>query len=492
MNRKITIDEWRTGHMLPIRSASDAYYVKMANKIVDYIQFVNPDSRLGHFEYIEMAKLITYYFEDVISGLGFWEAFVKTHKELYGKSVPFYDIDEDSYLTDEINYADVQLLVWMGVQRFIKTSFINPENPTLAQLSATIYALLDKEFENAPINTQFVTELYHKRWFDNFFNLKEWCCRLYISDYLMTDESRFEREIALAEELSSVLGQVDEHTLTYATTSSLCFSDKIGPLALKVTEWGIRMLKNRGMEAESQALSNFQFLPYAAYLLKKSDEKTLTVESVEGECYVINRSSFNNMNDDMLKCKTLVASIVLYNNTQWQVNGVTSLIKDKETFSLIRNTKRKQDKEFKNLYGRLMKKNSNRPIAYFSDYNDMKQWMNKHVGLDSIDIHPEDLDEDARFALFFESTGIITILQSSVSSIKDEYNPYYDPAEAREEAFELLVLPGMTSKELIHYLLDNKMLPDARAKSLYGAERGRRLIQDNMDFIVRYFHRVKY
>ena len=94
---KIIGSEWRLGHWFAVASASDAYYVKLANKIHDYIRFAGLNDILTEFEQHNLAKLITFYFEDVISDVGIWRAFVAVHKEMYGKYLPFYDVDESRY-----------------------------------------------------------------------------------------------------------------------------------------------------------------------------------------------------------------------------------------------------------------------------------------------------------------------------------------------------------------------------------------------------------
>ena len=57
------------------------------------------------------------YFEDVISGMGIWRAFILTHKELYGKYLPFYTPD-DHYYDDEVNLEDVRFLLWHYTQQY--------------------------------------------------------------------------------------------------------------------------------------------------------------------------------------------------------------------------------------------------------------------------------------------------------------------------------------------------------------------------------------
>lgn len=78
-----------------------------------------------------MALTLAHYLEDVISDFGLWAAFTSKHRELYGKYLPFYTIDEENYYCDEINPEDVRFLIWMVLQKSKETTFCNPENPYL-------------------------------------------------------------------------------------------------------------------------------------------------------------------------------------------------------------------------------------------------------------------------------------------------------------------------------------------------------------------------
>lgn len=488
---KITLDEWRSAHLFSVNSASDVYYVKLANKMRDYIRFVGLDDDLDEEEQYELAKCVAYYFEDVISNIGIWGAFVTKHKELYGKYLPFYDIDETEYYLDEINFEDIRFLVWIGVQQFREDSFVNPENLVLLELAQAWYELLDKEFEKAPINTRLVEHIYSSEWFDDFLSVKQWCSGLYATMYLLQDELELLHIEDVVEEMSEVLSSEGEMSV-YAAYSFLAFSSKIGPLALTMPEWLSCMLKNRGMEREAGLLANIKVLRYNLYLMKKIDKEVLTLESLNGDTYIVDCSSLSDIPDNFSQIKTVMCSLALYGDGNWQVNGAISCFEDKKIITQMRKKQKAIDANAKRLYAGLMKASKNYPLLYFSDYDEMSQWIEKHVGYVSDYVHPEEMKDSRNIAAFILPNGRFSILCDGASWIKDDRNPCYNPEAAKKNAISLLYDPEVISKEMLHYLLEHQLLPDACINSLHGHERGRQLVQENMDFIARMFRRYMY
>lgn len=488
---KIIGSEWRLGHWFAVASASDAYYVKLANKIHGYIRFAGLNDLLTESGQHNLAKLIAFYFEDVISDVGIWRAFITAHKEMYGKYLPFYNVDESQYYTDEINREDICFLIWMGVQQYQEGTFINPENPGLVQLADMLYALLDEEFENAPINTELVEQMYSSKWFEDFYLMKNWCVQFYRSAYLLQDEREWDHQDEVDEDFSEMLENDDERD--YAVYSYLALCSKIGPLALTVPEWMCYMLKNKGMEREAELFAGIKCLPYNLYLLKEYDADVLTLESLDGTICTVDRSSMISLQDDTLEeHRSLIASLAVCNGGNWQVCGSTSWLKDDEGFSKIREEQEAKKAGDRQLHDKLMEATGNYPLKYFAGHEDWMQWLNRNIGFAPDFVAPEEMKESRNIAVFILPDGQLSVLPDGALCIKDDRNPYYNPEQAKKQAISILVDPEMTSKEMLHYLLEHRMLPDAQINSLQGPERGRQLIQENIDFVARFSRRYKY
>ena len=110
-NIKIFPKDWLQLHPYKQSTPVDSYYTGIANRIYDIMEKTELVNSFEGEETKQICIRMAAYFEDVISGMGLWRAFILTHKELYGKYLPFYTPD-DHYYDDEVNLEDVRFLLW--------------------------------------------------------------------------------------------------------------------------------------------------------------------------------------------------------------------------------------------------------------------------------------------------------------------------------------------------------------------------------------------
>lgn len=491
MKNLINVTSWSLGHLDPKTNASDFYYVKLARKLYDVIHFSEVGRDEGEFMCERFAMAVTYYFEDVVSGIGVWQTFTSKHKELYGKYLPFYDLDEEEYYQDEINLEDVCFLVWMILQKEKKGTFLNPENPYLVKMASMIYNVLDAEFENAPINTEMLENLKDKSFYEDFFSVKFMLTRL-ISDLYLFKPFVNERTAKVEDEVSGLLGEnLDNSSFAYAIESIMACCEKTGPLSLYGQEWLAAILTNWGMTEESKRLAAIEFLKYAVYLLKRYDSQTICLEDIKGEEFIISRDSFEKLPDStLLENKSLVASLVKYDG-EWLVNGVSSWSLGTKLFDSYKENMALTGFD-PILYDKIMEINEHHPMLYFKDYEEMLEWFDSHIGLDKSFTLPEQIKKQHFFAIYVDKVRDMAILSDGALVIKDERNPYYNKKRAEEQGINFIVSAETTSKEMLHYLIEHNMLPDACINSTQGLERGKQLVQENMDFIARFIRMDNY
>ena len=148
--RKIYPREWVSMHPYTKTDATDNYYCKLVNRIIELLY--DYDIMEGETEpedevYEDTAIFLVGWFEDIISQTGVWQVFTS-----YGSRLPFYEPGED-YYPDEINVEDVRFILWHCFQRDkIGEKIYNPENTGILALANEIYDIFDEEFETAPVN----------------------------------------------------------------------------------------------------------------------------------------------------------------------------------------------------------------------------------------------------------------------------------------------------------------------------------------------------
>lgn len=473
----------------------DAYYVKLANKLLKEWRFSIIHKEFDEFIQQEISLILSAYFEDVVSYGGLWKGYTSLNKSILGKRLPFYTINEDDYYEDEINYEDVLHLIWILVQWEMKKAgrVINPENPGLADLAMRMYKILSEEFEQAPINEYMTEYLQHPDHYTDFFRFKELANWLCYHSYLLT----FQTSMLLEDSISELEGKayelnMDDSMLEYTLRSDALFNDNVGPLSLPVKEWFIAMLDNMetDMTDEVNRIRQIEKQEDRYFLIESIDDKYIHVRNLDNEPIEILKSSFNKLPDNTSDNKTLLTSLLKFDG-EWHINGI-SIWSPESVYQDAKEEKEMTADTRKMAYDLFIKNNNGSPIAYFSGKEELSRFFNKiYVDGNIVGSFESDtIKKNANnFVAFASITADISIVANIANSIKDANNPFYNEFIAEKEAIQVLVGEGHSSPELLHYLLKNNMLPDTQINSLYGKERAKELIQDNLIFWVRFFQR---
>ena len=83
-------------------------------------------------------------------------------------------------------------------------------------------------------------------------------------------------------------------------------------------------------------------------------------------------------------------------------------------------------------------------------------------------------------------------MSNAAKIVKSPDNPYYDHKLSVKEALSPIVNENSFPGELVHFLIENGLLPDAALNSVHGPRRGNALVQENMDFMARFFRQDSY
>ncbi len=492
MATKITMKEWVEMHPLKHWSSTNYSYLKIANELLGIIRLSPLGHDLNEAEQVMMALQLTAYFEDVVSDLGLWKAFVRKHKELYGKYLPFYELGKEEYYADEVHEVDIRYLIWSHMMEIKVGTFINPENRGIVDLAYKVFLYLDKEFDRTPMNEELKAFLYNPERLNDFFAFKHllmWMCKeAYLLWSCITDEYMGEWYDQIEEWVGD---NMDEEQIIYFANSLSAMMAKVGPLALLPQEWLALMCREEGMEDVADNIARIKSLPIQIYAVEKYDSTSVWLKAPDGENYELKRKDFDTLPDTTLKsCEHFISSLICYKG-QWCVNGMNSWGNMEEAFAeACRKAEEKKVQAEHNLFAEMMAKNDNSPLFYFKDINEMRNFFSQNM-----QVYPQfgqDKDDWKEIAVFVESGSDLAIAPGVATCIKDERNPYYDFKRADDESLNLIVDVEVMTPKMLHYLLEHQLLSDARINSERGPERGRQLVQENIDFIARYMRREKY
>jgi len=486
IKNRISHQEWIKLHPHNKPASSDSYFVKLANHFLDLIETEFKDSFTDKTKRT-IALSVAAYFEDIISEFGLWQGFTRKHYQMYGKYLPFYESSND-YIPEEINLEDVLFLIWSIMQmekRETEKMMLNPENMGIVALGLTIFKILDEEYETAPENEDlyhFFTESIN---YDDFIQFRPLPAWLYYHSYLIAPYTDGHFEKAMEN-----LNKYKEHKemFSYTIKYSLIFQNPCGPLALKTNEWLSAIVGEDTALGKMLLQIQFKYKAPNTYLVTDHNEHGITLLPFDSnEPVFLSKNTFNK--DAPYKTGDVVYCNLIFYNGKWELNGLIMNVSPEQYEKDRKETeKHKANAEYSiNLF---LKANNNKPICYFKNGKKYEDFFN--VAFNPAEkMKKNPLKGYENIVSFINPAEGITTIADLAEYIKDKTNPCYNKEIAEEYGlcvfteFELF-------KGLIDYFVTKKLLSDLSMNSILGKIHGKKLVQENLDFMFRFFQPLSY
>ena len=470
-------------HPKGLRSTTDNEYARFASllreRVEDYVEVgLQPEDAEA------ITLNLTLYLEDVISEAGIWRGFVEKTHQLYGKYLPFYDLD-DNYMLDEPNLQDVAFIIWYTLLRHRgeHRGLTNPETPAVMDMAKAFYSFLAKHFETLPINDDLREFFENAAFAEDFYKVREVMDWFYVDCYLTYSNNVYDW---LKEDLEPKMGLTcgDVHSAYYISECAMPFAYKTGPLALRGGDWLATVLRANGQEEKARWMDDIDYKQFEMHFVKKYiPGEGAWIRCLDGDEFYVQEKNFADLPNSEVNIS--VASFVRYKD-DWYVNG------DSFTGRYNDSSIKDVEKEYKQLHSfgpkeneisKLLKDSGGNPFFYFADVDELTFFMKRKF------MHPELLldkfdDPDARELILcvVDNGKDVFITNRGASSFCDANNIFYDKKEAEEYGLEdALHIPA----SLLKYAMEHDMLPDVGLKSVLGEERGKQLWRENYDFIYR-------
>lgn len=488
--RLITQQDLKTHHPKGFLPYITEEYARFANRL--YRKLAEPGfDILDANDIREIAITLTLYYEDVLADAGIFRAFTDKMKEMYGRYLPFYDVDEDNYYRDEPNLWDVVFLIWNYLIQKFDDRVINPETSGVISMATDAYELMDEWFEKMPINEEMKKFFTAAHFTESFYPLRDVEYWLLFDCYLTRDMNAFD---IIQEQMEEEYGQIPEismEQMIHGLTCYLITNRKTGPLALYTHEWLAAILRANGKDNEAAVVEQIKCRPVQTYQLECKDDGYLLRDHKGQEIYLTNYNIGIKGKKDT--SPYVMGEFVCYKDV-WYNNGLTSWLKEDVSLSEAEMTDLNMGEQDENqIIERLVKKNGGSRLFYFKDFDALNEFNKKELGKEIRPGERLSISHDqlhSTWTVFVPEKG--SQFYNSVDMapcIRDPRNPFYNEKRAQEEAFGMaLNLPV----EMLRYLIEHRYLPDARLNSIYGEERGRQLLQDNFDFLARAKYRADY
>ena len=487
---KIVQKDWLQLHPLKLQSTSDFYYIQLSNKILNILL---KDKNVSEFPISlkrKFAIITTAYFEDIISNVGLWRAIRQIHFEKQCKLIPFKNLTDD-YQLDEINPEDIQFLIWTLVQRDVlerdDLMFINIENPIISYVSLLIYEVLDDEYETAPENEAFHDAVHSAQLTSDYFLFREFLKWLHYDSYLSCPYPKNQLQDELKKTKSNQFVKENIDVLKYTLIYSLIFTNPCSPFAIPASKWLAEIVSDSNVKNIARAI---EYKTFTNYKIVSTNDKLLKIKLLDGgdELFELNRDSLEHSTD--IDNKNVISSALTYFNGMWNVNGMAAFGDEEDNFNpeskKVKGSKTNENDQL--TYDFVLKNNNNFPIAYFKNTKDLSFFLLKlFPNSNDKELIPSNIKSDSNFVVFTHPNIGLVMYPDLAKWINDKNNLCYNKQSASDNAVSILCGGYKCQREFIEYLIQNNLIPDARINSLNGVDYGRTMVQDNMDFIIRFF-----
>ncbi len=142
-------------------------------------------------------------------------------------------------------------------------------------------------------------------------------------------------------------------------------------------------------------------------------------------------------------------------------------------------------------YTQLIKATGGSRIAFIDGYESLERFVGEQMGWGkSATGHLPGMKRFGNFVLLGNPQKGMLIAHDVAQYIKHPDNPMYDPEVARSEAHRIVTERGVAPIDLVKYLFDNNLVPDARLPFERNAEQS--LLHENWDFLARLYLQTHY
>ena len=490
-------------HTHPVHKSydTDSYYVKLANKLLDCFEKAHLDlgdatPNIMRYAAISLAS----YMEDVVADSGAWRMFSSLCQQMFGQPVPLYHDPGEDYCPNEPSLMAVRYLVWSAACE-MDDIWWHVDNPELERLARIGYELLDKTFEEAPINEQLATDIDEMldRADGNFDRLRVALTWIYSSCYLTRSENAEKLLQKMEDEAMAMKDMLDKKKRLYYSVMHCIFAYKVGPLALYPKDYLAALVRVKGEDRLAQQVADIEVLPLGSYRYTIStDGQTLNMVRTDGRTLDVPAYELN-MSDKLLRQHNACATTFVCYQGTWRMNGVMIPLECTESQweGIRKDDPANLPKGTMTVTpDMLLKQTDGREMLFFDNPSELRLFLKtkmKHTDstlgfLDRIPINKD-------IMLFIDKGDPTHCLQFTFGftpCIAAPDNPYYDDSVARNDAIEMLWNDDSIGTGAMLWLLERNYLPDLFVTEFFPYCYTLEEKKADARFLLRYMRRERY
>ncbi len=467
-----------------------------------------------------LSCFLTSYFEDLISETNIWNSFITTHKRLYNKQLPFYNLDD--YFEDEINPQDISFLIWYFLNTLQEEKFLAPFNDFIVEVANKIMDVFDKAWENAPANKYLKSYYQIDENVEDFYTARKLIDTLLFKTYLFYPDSILKLRRQEFEIIENSMHDKNLKMFLNENRDSSLQNIYTRLHSLKGKEWAAEIVNSNNRLYKD--LLNISKKIRGFFLYKGQDSKNIFIEHIaSGKKFDLTKKSF-----DHSKTLKEVDTILFMGITQWKeewwFSGVffqqpfdaNFILKEKNSLesrmavNFLDHQEAATDEMLKMQFSAFKDFNNGSQIVflpseriedyykeYIKFYNNSLNKSEKEItaakqraqkdgffGTNNKSIDFSDVSETG--LLFFNPKSGCEIALAINSAFPMPSNPYFNEEDCEEDVLHLLMYESF-STELVAYCIDN-----CKNKLPFFKDGIGNKYLDDIDFLLRFWKKYNY
>ena len=502
---KIYIKDWMATKPYKNQTNTDLFYLEVSNKVLDAVKDSHSEFLLNFMDeesIKDFSKFMTSYFEDKISNLNLFNAFVSLNNEIYSKDLPFYKTN--NYIKEEINIEDIQFLIWYFINLQKQDTFINPFSEEIKGLAGAVFKVLDEEYEYAPENEQ-MAKYFTLNDSEKLDEVRYFMDKIFTKTYLFGYDTGLELYMRSAHLKN---GESKNFQLYKALRDNFIINYPTKLLALRANKWAVAVLGNDSKKYED--IANLGENAQTSFIYRGESDEFLQMEQISsGKILEISKENF-------LDYKQLKEGMILYAGVNaWKgkyiFTGVVNVIhhdekaieKAKEDYiakNILRTEQEKQEdlEELKAQEKIFLELNDNKPylitspkeaIEFINNFYETLEKKEINKNLDAILHLLNSIKENQKIyttIIFFNPNYGIELYANISAELDIEGNE--EKAEVVNPAFLMkLMMDDTYSKEFFDFYYN-----EIKGKKTKQIEFFTNLSETDIDFMLRFFKPTRY
>lgn len=487
---KITAGDIKKRHPHYLTCETDKQYADLANDIREMMY-----DELGFMDDVQIKHAcisLALYFEDLHSGTHLFETFTKIYKEMFGRYVPFYSSEDAN--SPQAPLDAMKFMLWHSIAAERSGMMINPRNKGLANLAERLLNLWNERKDKIQPNEELADYLYSEEtqesgnevkmvliWLSLYSLLGRW----YSNPNPKNDEAG----------LGKLMAQADKETMEYANECHIVFEIQTWPLSLtpqRIYAEMIRIEMDDPNDEIAEAIEQMKVKPYEMFQIAGNDLMGLTLKDFLGETFWVDYSDFVGDARKMTKKHTHILASFIKLNNRWELNGPSLWMNpSKKHYQMYLDDLREHHSwmhDYVGQYDKFIKKHHGERLYFFRNAKEYLKWMKDEMEIKDTEMLYELESRKEPMACFFENNGQTTCCMDA-ECIKHPDNPCYDKSYAEENSLAFIGKTSSCSPDMLLYMFEHNLLPDAMFNDIRGRKHGRQLMQENLEFVARCMRR---